>query len=76
MTLLTSLDGLRKSDGLWVTTPAQLNLWWRQRENMVLKEQDGQWRIEGHGHERAHVAFFCLEGGSPHFEFQLQKDQR
>jgi hypothetical protein len=73
--LLASLDGLRKTRGLWVTTPAELNLWWRQRENMTLKEEGGHWRIEGDGKDRAQVAFFSLEDGRPHVEFQLREDQ-
>ena len=73
--LLASLDELRSTKGLWVTTPAELNRWWRQRASMTLKEKGGSWHIEGQGKDRAQVAFLSLIDGEPHIEFQVREDQ-
>jgi hypothetical protein len=51
-----------RSDGMWISTPGQVNQWWRQRSRMRLALHGGQWRIEGPGSERAVVAFARLEG--------------
>ena len=72
---MASLDELRSTKGLWVTTPAELNRWWRQRASMTLKEKGGSWHIEGQGKDRAQVAFLSLIDGEPHIEFQVREDQ-
>jgi hypothetical protein len=73
--LLACLDGLRATKGLWVTTPAELNHWWRQRAAMTLKKEGGHWHIEGEGKDRATVAFLSLVDGEPHMEFPVKEDQ-
>lgn len=60
--LLASLVKLRTDDGLWIALPRDVNLWWRQRDRMVLSRRGDDWTIEGEGSERARLAFASLEG--------------
>lgn len=55
--LLSHLDGLRQQRGLWITTPGELNRWWRQRAAMKIVEDGEGVRIEGTGSERARIAY-------------------
>jgi hypothetical protein len=65
------LDYLVRSDsGMWISTPNEVNLWWRQRSRMSLARHNGQWRIEGPGSERALVAFAKLEGDKLVYTFR------
>jgi len=61
--LLRRLIQLRDNEGVWTTTPGEVNRWWRQRAEMrLVKEGDG-WRIEGSGKERARVAYASEKEG-------------
>ena len=60
--LLDYLTHDRETDGMLVSTPNQVNQWWRQRSRMTLVLHSGHWRIEGPGSERAVVAFAKIEG--------------
>jgi hypothetical protein len=55
--LLTYLSSLRREKHLWIARPGEVNQWWRQRDAMRLVSEDGKWRIQGPGQERASVAF-------------------
>jgi hypothetical protein len=55
--LLAHLVQLRDRDGLWITTPGQVNQWWRQRAQMNLVEDGDELRVEGPGSERARIAY-------------------
>ena len=55
--LLGHLAHLRKESGIWMTTPIEVNRWWRQRAEMMLVEDGENWQIEGQGRERAGVAY-------------------
>jgi hypothetical protein len=55
--LLTFLLGCRHERGMWITTADEVNKWWRQRAQMALVSQDGIWRIQGPGKERAQIAY-------------------
>ena len=55
--LLGYLDCLREEEGVWITTPGEVNRWWRQRANMKLVESGDGWQIEGEGKERARIAY-------------------
>ncbi len=68
--LLTHLDSLRRERGVWITTPGEVNRWWRQRAAMKLVESDQGWRIEGEGGERACIAYASEENG--HLVFSLE----
>jgi hypothetical protein len=59
--LLEHLSGLRKTAGLWVALPGDVNDWWRQRSRMKLVESGDGWEILGEGRERARIAFASLE---------------
>jgi hypothetical protein len=61
--LLAHLSQLKAEKNLWVTTPGEVNTWWRQRAEMVLVEQNGQVRIEGTGKERASIAYATEQDG-------------
>lgn len=68
--LLGHLAHLRAEKGVWITTPGEVNRWWRQRAEMRLIEDADGWRIEGEGAERAHVAFASEEEGKLVFASQ------
>lgn len=55
--LLGYLDCLREEKGIWITTPGEVNRWWRQRAKMQLVECGDGWQIEGEGKERARIAY-------------------
>ena len=55
--LLNLLVGLRDRSRVWITTPGEVNHWWRQRAQMQLVRDGDGWKIEGEGKERAVLAF-------------------
>ena len=61
--LLSHLADLRKERALWITTPGEVNHWWRQRAEMELVEDSHGWRIEGDGKERARIAYASESNG-------------
>ncbi len=67
--LLAYIDSLRNDSGVWITTPGELNRWWRQRAAMTLVEDHDGWRIEGKGAEAARIAWASEEDGQLVFNF-------
>ncbi len=67
--LLGYLDGLRKEKCVWMTTPSEVNRWWRQRAEMKLVADRDGWRIEGPGKERACIAWASEKNGRLEFTF-------
>jgi len=61
--LLAHLSKLRIEKDAWVTTPGEVNTWWRQRAEMTIVESNGQLRIEGSGKERARIAYATEKDG-------------
>jgi hypothetical protein len=61
--LLNHLAVLRRDKAVWITTPGEVNRWWRQRAKMQLVENDHGWQIEGFGEERARIAYASEEAG-------------
>ena len=61
--LLAYLADLREKANLWITTPGEVNSWWRQRAAMTLVEDGSDLRIEGAGSERARIAYASEQGG-------------
>jgi hypothetical protein len=59
--LLEYLSALRKTAGIWITRPGDINDWWRQRSKMTLVQSGDGWEIRGEGRERARIAFASLE---------------
>ena len=60
--LLAHLARLRAEKKLWITLPAEVNRWWRNRSQMSLVQDGDQWRIEGPDSERARIAYASLQG--------------
>jgi hypothetical protein len=61
--LLSRLAELREKENVWITTPGEVNRWWRQRAQMTIVEEDGSLRIEGAGRERACIAYASERDG-------------
>lgn len=60
--LLTFLCQCQSEREMWITTPDEVNEWWRQRAKMALICRDGIWQIEGAGKERAEIAYARVLG--------------
>ena len=58
--LLGHLSRLRAKKKLWIALPGEINRWWRERSQMKLVFDDGKWRIEGEGSDRARIAYANL----------------
>jgi hypothetical protein len=58
--LLGHLGQLRDAAGVWIALPGEIDTWWRQRSSMKLAFEEGGWRIEGPGAERATIAHAVL----------------
>jgi hypothetical protein len=58
--LLRYLADLRNETHLWIALPDNVNRWWRERSQMRLVLEDGRWRIEGPGRERARMAYASI----------------
>jgi len=61
--LLAHLASLREKKHVWITTPGEVNRWWRQRAEMRLVEDGEDVRIEGAGSERARIAYASEQNG-------------
>jgi hypothetical protein len=60
--LLTFLGELRCRHRIWSALPGEIDCWWRARHRMRIVGQQGNWRIEGEGSERAKLAFAHIVG--------------
>lgn len=60
--LLQHLVNLREKKSIWVTTPSEVNRWWRQRAQMRLVSTPAGWTIENPGDGRARIAYASLDG--------------
>jgi hypothetical protein len=62
--LLDYVSRLRDERNVWVALPRDVNRWWRERSQMTLvREEGGQWHIEGPGQEQARIAYACIKDG-------------
>jgi hypothetical protein len=61
--LLTHLADLREQKGIWITTPGEVDRWWRQRAEMEIVKDELGWRIKGAGSERARIGFASQKEG-------------
>ena len=68
--LLAHLARLRAEKNLWITLPAEVNRWWRNRSHMSLVPDGDEWRIEGPDSARARIAHARLQGDSLVYEVQ------
>jgi hypothetical protein len=69
-TLLCKLSTLRAEAALWIALPGEVDGWWRQRSQMALIADKDEWMIEGHGAERARVAYATLENNQLTYTLQ------
>jgi len=60
--LLSHLRDLRTEGRVWLTLPAEVDRWWRNRSQMALVRAGDSWRVEGPDCHRARVAYASLEG--------------
>jgi hypothetical protein len=58
--LLAYLACLEEEKDIWITTPGEVNRWWRQRAAMKLVRCADGWRIDGPGSEHACLAYATL----------------
>src|SRR5262249_33587459 len=68
--LLNYLRELQVTAGVWVALPAEVNRWWRQRNDMLLVVKRGKSSIEGKGAERAVLAHAKNVGGKVVYEVE------
>lgn len=60
--LLGYLAQLQADGKIWTALPRDVATWWRERSKMDLVHENGKWRVEGPGKERARVAYASLNG--------------
>lgn len=68
--LLAYLNQLRQDEGLWITTPGEVNRWWRERAAMELVETSRGWVVHGAGSERACIAWASEVNGRLKFSIE------
>lgn len=61
--LLAHLAELKRERGVWMSTPAAVNRWWRQRAQMRIVEDEDGAHIEGSGSERARIGYASVVDG-------------
>jgi hypothetical protein len=69
-TLLEYLARMRSDGKTWLALPREVSDWCRQRRQMKLMRDNGAWRIEGPGKERARIAYAAVEGGKISYEIE------
>lgn len=60
--LLSHLGQLLAEGNIWTALPRDAANWWRERSQMNLAYEEGQWCVKGPGKERARVAYATLAG--------------
>src|SRR5208282_426641 len=68
--LLNHLCRLSDEKGVWLSTPSEVNRWWRERDQMVLVSDQRGWHVEGAGSGRACVAYASERGGRLSFSVE------
>lgn len=68
--LLASLSALAKERNVWLALPREVDRWWRERHEMKLVQKHGRWDIEGHGRERARIAYANSDGQRLTYSFE------
>jgi hypothetical protein len=66
--LLRHLADLRARRQTWIALPGQVADWWRLRSRLNLIKAGNSWRIEGHGCERARVAYAVVDNDKLAYE--------
>jgi hypothetical protein len=73
--LLSYLAELCIREHIWTPLPREVADWWRQRSQMKLVQEAGQWRIEGEGKERARIAYAHAVGDGAAYSFKEKMEQ-
>ena len=60
--LLEHLAELRAQGAIWTALPKDVADWWRERNQMKVVKDNGEWRVVGPGKERARLAYATLSG--------------
>jgi glycosyltransferase involved in cell wall biosynthesis len=68
--LLQHVVDMRESHSVWVTTPSQVNDWWRQRARMRLVRGPEGWVIQNAGDSGARIAYASLDGDRLVYEIE------
>ncbi len=68
--LLRYLAESREAERVWTPLPREVAAWWQQRNQMELICEDGVWRVEGPGKERARIAYACAAGENITYSFE------
>jgi len=66
--LLGYLASLGSQQNVWIVPPGKVNRWWRNRSQMKLVNNNGQWEIEGPGKEDACMAYAIADGNRVRYE--------
>ncbi len=72
--LLEHLVSLREQKDVWLTTPSEVNRWWRQRREMRLVRGAKGWKIENCSDPRARIAYASLDGDRLVYEIEQPVD--
>lgn len=67
--LLEFVTTLRTDKNVWLALPREVDHWWRQRAQMTIADRQGTLVVEGPGHERARIAYACVDGERVVYEF-------
>ena len=71
--LLSYLAELKANKNVWMPLPWEAAYWWKQRANMKLIQENGAWRIDGEGSDRATVAYATEQDGNLVYSFESAK---
>ena len=74
--LLRHLASIRSSRKLWIVPPRDVNRWWRNRRQMTLVREHGDWKIEGPGAEEACLAYAICDGNRLVYELASEPDKQ
>lgn len=74
--LLAYLNQVRDERNVWMSTPCQVNRWWRQRDAMRIVNCGNSWQIEGPGKERARIAYAFEKDGQLSYSINDEESGR
>jgi hypothetical protein len=66
--LLGHLADLRDRGETWIALPAEIDKWWRLRNELRLVNDGSSWQVTGKGAEKAQIAYACLLDGKLTYE--------
>ncbi len=66
--LLRTLRRRSLERNMWLALPGEVDTWWRQRAEMKLVQENGSWKVQGKGSERAGIAYARLSDGKLVYE--------